>query len=203
MLNSEEKLSAMEHEIMADVRAESEQIHAETDAEEKRRLEEYTERLRSEAENKLATATAKARVREDKRITAAFHHGRRALLEYREDCAQNVFDEVRRRLMSYPGQNEYADILCGLFHRALAVVPAALEATVYLREADMKYATLLDNEARDMRLEFEPGTFTLGGLMLECAEQRRRIDLSFDSALEDMKGKFSEIADFSMEGTDG
>lgn len=203
MLNSEEKLSAMEHEIMADVRAESEQIHAETDAEEKRQLEEYTERLRSETEKKLIAATAQARVREDKRITAAFQHGRRALLEYREDCAQDVFDEVRSRLVAYPEQDEYADTLCGLLRRAVAVVPSALVATVYLREADMKYAPLLESKVVDMRLKFVAGTFALGGLMLECAEQRRRIDLSFDSALEDMKGKFSEIAGFSMEGTDG
>lgn len=203
MLNSEKKLSAMEHEIMVDVRAESEQIHAETDAEEKRLLEEYTVSLRAEAEKKLDAATAQARVREDKHITAAFQHGRRSLLEYREACAENVFDEVRGRVKAYPEQGEYAETLCALLRRALTVIPGETEATIFLRESDMKYAPQLENAAKSMRLEFETGTFALGGLMLECAKQRRRVDLSFDSVLEDFKGKFSKITGFSMEGTDG
>ena len=50
---------------------------------------------------------------------------------------------------------------------------------------------------------FEEGGFSLGGLVFECAEKGRKIDLSFDAALEDLEGRFSEITGFSLEGADG
>ena len=45
--------------------------------------------------------------------------------------------------------------------------------------------------------------FTLGGLVLDCAEAGRKIDLTFDAALEDLEGRFSEITGFSLEDADG
>ena len=67
----------------------------------------------------------------------------------------------------------------------------------------MGLAPALAGAAGGVRLEFREGGFSLGGLVLECPERCRRIDLSFDSALEDLEGRFSELTGFSLEEADG
>ena len=57
--------------------------------------------------------------------------------------------------------------------------------------------------APGVELKFVEGAFTLGGLVLDCAEAGRKIDLTFDAALEDLEGRFSEITGFSLEDADG
>ena len=51
---------------------------------------------------------------------------------------------------------------------------------------------------RDAR-SFAEGEQALGGLVADCPELSRRVDLSFDSALEDLEGRFAETTGFSME----
>ncbi len=67
----------------------------------------------------------------------------------------------------------------------------------------MGYAQGLNSASPGVKLEFLEGGFSLGGLVLECPERCRRIDLSFDSALEDLEGRFSELTGFSLEEADG
>ena len=65
----------------------------------------------------------------------------------------------------------------------------------------MGYAQSLNARlARACELSFAEGGFSLGGLVFECPEHCRQIDLSFDAALEDLEGRFSEITGFSHGG---
>ena len=50
-----------------------------------------------------------------------------------------------------------------------------------------------------MELDFAEGEQALGGLIAECPQLSRRADLTFDSALEDLEGRFAETTGFSME----
>ena len=123
--------------------------------------------------------------------------------EAMEDCADDVFAEVRRRVLELPEQPEYGNTLKEQLWRALDAVPGARSARVLLRREDMRFAQSLNAASPGVRLSFEEGGFSLGGLVFECAEKGRKIDLSFDAALEDLEGRFSEITGFSLEGADG
>ena len=48
-----------------------------------------------------------------------------------------------------------------------------------------------------------PGTFLLGGVVLDRPETHRRADLSYDSALLDLRGRFSDITGFDVEARHG
>ena len=50
----------------------------------------------------------------------------------------------------------------------------------------------------DLELTVLEGDFRLGGLCLYCPKKRVRADLSFDSAMSDMVGHFSEISGMEM-----
>lgn len=203
MRNPEEKLSAMQAELTAEVRAAAEALRAGTDAEERRRLEEYEALLRSAAEKRRAAAATDAHNREDRRIVAESLRLRRELLEAREACAAEIMDELRRRVAELTASPEYPALLADMLRRALAAVPGAGSAQVLLRPADMCHAQALAGAGGGTALSFAEGAFSMGGLMLECAERSRRVDLSYDSALADLEGRFSETTGFSMEGEDG
>ena len=110
---------------------------------------------------------------------------------------------MRRRVLELPEQPEYGNTLKEQLWRALDAVPGARSARVLLRREDMRFAQSLNAASPGVRLSFEEGGFSLGGLVFECAEKGRKIDLSFDAALEDLEGRFSEITGFSLEGADG
>lgn len=203
MQERKSKLADFTAAVTGAASAKAAEMNAETERLEREALDEYASVLRSAAEKRRASALADAKVRENKRIVAEGLASKRSLLQFREDCADDVFAEVRRRVLELPEQPEYGNTLKEQLWRALDAVPGARSARVLLRREDMRFAQSLNAASPGVRLSFEEGGFSLGGLVFECAEKGRKIDLSFDAALEDLEGRFSEITGFSLEGADG
>lgn len=178
-------------------------INEETERLEREAIEKYSADLAAAAAKRRAAALADAKVRENKRVVSEGLAAKRSLLQFREDCAADVFAEVRRRVLALHDSTEYAGTLADQLRRALEAVPGAHSAVVRLRREDMGYARDLAAAAPGVELSFEEGAFTLGGLVLDCAEKGRKIDLTFDAALEDLEGRFSEMTGFSLEDADG
>lgn len=177
-------------------------INEETEQLEREAIDNYAADLKAAAKRRAA-ALADAKVRENKRVVSEDLAAKRSLLQFREDCAADVFAEVRRRVLALHDSAGYAGTLKDQLLRALSAVPGAHSAVVELRHEDMARAADLAAAAPGVELKFVEGAFTLGGLVLDCAEAGRKIDLTFDAALEDLEGRFSEITGFSLEDADG
>ena len=178
-------------------------INEETEQLEREAIDNYAADLKAAAAKRRAAALADAKVRENKRVVSEGLAAKRSLLQFREDCAADVFAEVRRRVLALHDSAGYAGTLQDQLLRALSAVPGAHSAVVELRHEDMARAADLAAAAPGVELKFVEGAFTLGGLVLDCAEAGRKIDLTFDAALEDLEGRFSEITGFSLEDADG
>ncbi len=174
-------------------------INEETEQLEREAIDNYAADLKAAAAKRRAAALADAKVRENKRVVSEGLAAKRSLLQFREDCAADVFAEVRRRVLALHDSAGYAGTLKDQLLRALSAVPGVVE----LRHEDMARAADLAAAAPGVELKFVEGAFTLGGLVLDCAEAGRKIDLTFDAALEDLEGRFSEITGFSLEDADG
>ena len=203
MQEEKSKLKAFTSAVTAAAQERAAKINAETEQLEREAMEAYSADLAAAAAKRRASALADAKVRENKRIVAEGLAAKRSLLQFREDCADDVFNEVRARILELPKKPEYAGTLKNQLWRALDAVPGAREARVWLRREDMGFAHGLNSASPGVRLEFLEGSFVLGGLILECPEKNRKIDLSFDAALEDLEGRFSELTGFSLEDADG
>ena len=177
-------------------------INEETEQLEREAIDNYAADLKAAAAKRRAAALADAKVRENKRVVSEGLAAKRSLLQFREDCAADVFAEVRRRVLALHDSAGYAGTLKDQLLRALSAVPGAHSAVVELRHEDMARAADLA-AAPGVELKFVEGAFTLGGLVLDCAEAGRKFDLTFDAALEDLEGRFSEITGFSLEDADG
>lgn len=198
-----DKAAVFTEAILADARARSREIRESVESAEKTALDRLEAEQKAEAERRVAAGTADARARAEKRITAGVLKCRRELLQYREDCAGEVYEAVRARLVSYPDSADYGGTLCALLGKALGVLPGGGRVTVYLRARDMGYAQRLQKELPNAELDFAEGSFALGGLIAESAESALRADMTFDSALEDLSGRFSELTGFDVEERHG
>lgn len=203
MPDNNEKLAVFTAAILDRARAQAEKLRADTERAESDAVGAFESEKRAESERQIALGRQKAEQRAERTVTAGKLRSRRALLQFREDCAGETFDALTARLGAFTETDDYAECLCDLLLRGLGSVPGQGTVTVCLREQDLRFAEKLAAEAPNARLKFASGSFTLGGLVLVSEEAQRRVDMSFDSALEDMSGRFSELTGFDVEDRHG
>ena len=202
-VKSKGKLQGFTRAILDAANVHADSVHTEADEQEHAYIEQYRAQSKTRSEQRRAIALAEIKAREDKRVMTESLAERRSLLSLREECARTVLDDVRKRLEGYPDDPAYAGTLVALLRRGLTAVPDARTARVRLRGADMRHADALRAAAPNIEFSFAEGKFLLGGLIIEFPMQHRRADLTFDTALEDLDGRFTEITGFGMEGADG
>lgn len=198
-MTEHEKLDAFTAAILNEARQEAEHLRTEDAETIHKAVEEYRAVVSAEAERRKAAGAAAAKSAADRRIAAAALAGRRTVLEYRERRTGEIYGAVRQRVEAYPGTPDYPGTLEKLLAKALSAVPGAGAAEILLRPEDRQHEALLSAASGKTALSFGTGSFRLGGLILLCPERDRRVDLSFDSALADIQGRFSELTGFHME----
>lgn len=197
------KLQRFTRAILDAANERADAVQAEADEQEKSTLANYRAEAEARGEQSRALSQSEIRAREEKRVMTETMNARRALLSQREDCAKMVMEDVRKRVADYPSTPEYAGTLDDLLRAGLAAVPEAKTATVLLRREDISHTDHLKAAAGDVQLSFAEGFIDLGGLVIEFPEQHRRADMTFDTALHDLSGRFTDIVGFGMEGADG
>lgn len=199
MLKASEKLASFIKTITEESSFEINRIQEKLVEERAIELERYKEVLAGEIERYKAACQADIRARESRRIDTVMTGNKQALLQYRESCAMGVFREVRARLAVFTRSPRYLGHLKSLLRDSADRVGRADKALVYLRREDMPLAAELGEVNVGFPLEFREGTFNHGGLRFICESRRMSIDLSFDTALEDMYGHFAEMSGMRIE----
>ncbi len=124
---------------------------------------------------------------------------RRRLLEQRQVWADETAAKVTARVRDYTAGPEYPGRLAALLASALDVLGRGGPVTVYLRREDMALAGELQMTAKGAALSFMEGEFGLGGLIAASPKLGRRVDLSFDTALEAARDRFGELAGLELD----
>lgn len=166
------------------------------------RIDGETAALEAQAVKKAETDAALWKRGETERIrgtaarqTAARQTAdRRARLARREQYAEEVFRAVREKIADYTCSDAYPAQLSALLARARGALGEG-ESVIWLRKEDMALGGALVRECPGAQLR--EGDFALGGLCLSVGA--RRADLSFDTALESLRGRFPEIIGMEIE----
>lgn len=193
------KLKSFVESIMEESRTESETLLEQLEQRRTADIAAIRRELETEAAEYYERRSVEIRSRESTRISARAAENKRQLLQFREDCAKNVFNEVRKKIAAFTQSGEYPEHLGTLLRKAVDQLGYGFAAEVRLRREDMKHADYLLTQVSGVSLGFREDSFELGGLRLVCPARGRRIDLSFDSALSDLVGHFSELTGMQME----
>ena len=189
--------------MMTEAQTEADEIFRKAEADEKKALGEYEAALAAQYAQKKAAGVSAAALESAKHLASARLKCRRELLEERERCAEQVYDAVRTRLAAYTAAPGYGEALAKLARSGAESLPGSGPLTVYLRAEDMKYASQVTAALSGMETQVLPGAFLLGGVILDRPDAHRRADLSYDSALTDLHGRFSDITGFDVEARHG
>lgn len=199
MADNSEILEAFAAAITDSARAEAESLRSGAERRESETVSAFEAEKRRETQRRIDAKKAKSSERTSRLINAGKLRCRHELLQFREDCAEESFSALRERLEKFARGPEYAGCLGSLLLKGLSFIPGKGAVKVYLRGADLRFADKLAAAAPDYELTFEAGNFLLGGLILISGASQRRVDLSFDSAVEDLSGRFSELTGFCVE----
>lgn len=191
--DSEGKLEAFTEAVYSKAIEDSHDIVNELNRQKEIMLSRKQKEIEAEAERYVETKIAEIRSREGSRLNSRITGNKRTLLQYREDCANEVYDAVKLKISRFAESEEYLPKLKTLLQKAVETMGYDCTAEVQLRPADMKYKGILAGEAGGSDLAFVSGDFELGGLRLYCPEKGKRIDLSFDETLDEMMEHFAEI----------
>lgn len=141
---------------------------------------------------------AEIKAGEGRRINTHMTENKRKLLQYREDIATDAFNKVREKIKAFTASEEYLPHLKKLLRLAIDALGYGYPAEVYLRTEDLHFADELMETAFGVSLAFKEASFTLGGLTLVSQAKGRRVDMSFDTAINDLVGHFSELTGINM-----
>ena len=199
MQDTDKKLEAFTDTIIAEAMDEANKITFELRARQDAMIKDAETATANDADRYQKSSIAEIRASEERRISAKLNSNKHALLEYREAWANEMHKQVIGRINDFTASDAYLPHLKELLKRAIDSLGYGLSAEVFLRPEDLRYADELLNSTSGVSLAFTEGDFSLGGLRVVCHSKGQRIDMSFDTALSDMVGHFSEIAGIKMD----
>ena len=192
--DTDKKLAAFSDTVLTEAIEESRRITDQLKKKQNELIARAEKEIAEETDRRVKNRVAEIKAREGRRVAGKMTENKRALLQFREDCATQTFEQAKQQIAAFTASEEYLPHLINLLQRAVGVLGYGFSATVYLREEDMRFADELIKSVTGVSLAFSAGSFSLGGLSLVCQSKGRRVDMTFDSALGDMVGHFSELA---------
>lgn len=199
MQHAAKKLEIFKDSILGEAYAKAQRIRNNLEAMRSKILAEAAESIQRESNRRYETRCAEITARETRRVSVRISNNHHTLLQYREDCANEVFDMASQRIRAFASSPEYPQHLSRLLQQAVQELSSTGLFRIYLRPEDFQYQDILKKAVPSVSLEFEEGAFYLGGLHVYCPSRRLRIDLSFDTAMSDLVGHFSEISGMHLE----
>lgn len=191
--DSEKKLEVFTNSILAKAMDDSHGVVSELSDKEKEIINKKKLEIEAEANRYAESAIAEIRAREGYKVNSRMTDSKRTLLQYREECANEVLEAVKAKIAAFTESDQYLPHLKALLQQAVDVFGYGFSAEVQLRPEDMKYADELAAHVVGVSLAFKEGHFELGGLCLYCPSKGKQVDLTFDEALTDLMGHFAEI----------
>ena len=155
-------------------------------------------RIKRETDAELQARSSEIKAETGRAISRRLLENKRAIASRREEMAKEVFAKVREKLLAFTETEAYLPHLKRLYREAFAALGNPFDGVILLRPEDMKYARELAAELPGRHVTFQEGSFSLGGLIVDCHSRLLRADQSYDTALGDLDGHFAELFGLSL-----
>lgn len=193
-----QKLDHFTATILAEATAETERTLADLREKRSEAFSAAEDKILAETYHYIRTEVARVKSEAGRRVSRRMLDAKRELFLRRGQIADEVFGLVREKIVAYTGSDAYPLRLKALFLSAVESLKEGDDIRVYLRGADMAQSEALAAALPGMNFEFREGSFLLGGLVAESPSLGRRVDSTFDSALEELDGHFAELFGLSL-----
>ena len=196
-----EKLLHFTDAVMKNAARESDELRRQLADTRTKTLEKAREEAQEAARTYYDREAARIRAQAGREVSMHLMEGKRKIYLRRKEIGQEVFEKVRQRIAQYTASPEYPKHLEALLAAAMKQLPGARRVSLRLRKEDLPLADRLAKTIAPVKVEYEEGSFSLGGLALRCPELGLRVDCSFDNQLEELASHFAES--FGLSVSDG
>ncbi len=193
-----EKLLHFTDAVMKNAARESDELRRQLADTRTKTLEKAREEAQEAARTYYDREAAKIRAQAGREVSMHLMEGKRKIYLRRKEIGQEVFEKVRQRIAQYTASPEYPKHLEALLAAAMKQLPGARRVSLRLRKEDLPLADRLAKTIAPVKVEYEEGSFSLGGLALRCPELGLRVDCSFDNQLEELASHFAESFGLSV-----
>lgn len=177
----------MKDEINKQADAECEAIMNEVNRLTALEKDKICEEAKKEAELHLNAAVRKLNSEKALAISKFSSEKTKALIEQRENYTNELFDEVKEKLVSYTNSHDYLEFM----KKKIETYSFEDRVTVYVRKEDLK---LTDLFKKQFECDVCEDNIEIGGFRIETSSQKI-IDETLDTKLKDQRNWF---ADHSM-----
>ena len=193
-----EKLLHFTDAVMKNATRESDELRRQLADTRTKTLEKAREEAQEAARTYYDREAARIRAQAGREVSMHLMEGKRKIYLRRKEIGQEVFEKVRQRIAQYTASPEYPKHLEALLAAAMKQLPGARRVSLRLRKEDLPLADRLAKTIAPVKVEYEEGSFSLGGLALRCPELGLRVDCSFDNQLEELASHFAESFGLSV-----
>ena len=193
-----EKLLHFTDAVMKNAARESDELRRQLADTRTKTLEKAREEAQEAARTYYDREAARIRAQAGREASMHLMAGKRKIYLRRKEIGQEVFEKVRQRIAQYTASPEYPKHLEALLAAAMKQLPGARRVSLRLRKEDLPLADRLAKTIAPVKVEYEEGSFSLGGLALRCPELGLRVDCSFDNQLEELASHFAESFGLSV-----
>lgn len=196
---TDKKLEEFTGAIIADAIEDSNKIVFDLREKQEKLIKKADADIAAEAMRYQNAKITEIKTNENLRINARMTENKHALLKYREDNANEAFKEVSAKIVEFTNSEDYLPHMKNQLKKAIDFLGYGCLVELILRPEDMHLGDELIGSVTGVSITVMEGAFSLGGLRVVCHSKGQRIDLSFDTALSDMVGHFSELAGLKMD----
>lgn len=193
-----EKLLHFTDAVMKNAARESDELRRQLADTRTKTLEKAREEAQEAARTYYDREAARIRAQAGREVSMHLMEGKRKIYLRRKEIGQEVFEKVRQRIAQHTASPEYPKHLEALLAAAMKQLPGARRVSLRLRKEDLPLADRLAKTIAPVKVEYEEGSFSLGGLALRCPELGLRVDCSFDNQLEELASHFAESFGLSV-----
>lgn len=194
MINSEEKLELLKSSVLSEVQRKSEKIIAGAKQEKAKIILDISDKHYVTAEKEIESGKSAIAGKYAKQSQSQRIRARKDILMHRRELVEKIFSGVEKRLRDFVQSPEYADFL----RRAVVGCEAQI-SEIRLSGADYeRRGELLGELAESYTVSRDDAVF-LGGVRLVPKSGGMVYDLSFDTALEIERERFSDSFDLKLE----
>ena len=193
-----EKLLHFTDAVMKNAARESDELRRQLADTRTKTLEKAREEAQEAARTYYDREAARIRAQAGREVSMHLMEGKRKIYLRRKEIGQEVFEKVHQRIAQYTASPEYPKHLEALLAAAMKQLPGARRVSLRLRKEDLPLADRLAKTIAPVKVEYEEGSFSLGGLALRCPELGLRVDCSFDNQLEELASHFAESFGLSV-----
>ena len=198
MARIDERLSMIEEAILAQARAESQEIIARADQNRRSELDKNETIVLEEMYDRIQEEISEIREDSIRAVSDAQFKARQELLLRREQLASSVFSAVAGRLSAFASSEDYQSFFEACLSRAAKECP--IDGSVFLvREQDLKLEEAIRRiYPKPCQVQADP-SIRLGGFKLINQGAGLCMDETLDSRLSDQKSWFYEHSGLSIE----